>query len=102
MASGTTGPDDLLRASARLERLGLDVERQTRLTIEVLEVALAWVRNRSAVAPGARLLGHELSERGLRFGLERAYRTLAQLSRDQELRIALVDHANAVRPRTLL
>ncbi|MEO3745714.1 tetratricopeptide repeat protein [Plantactinospora sp. B5E13] len=100
--AGATGPDDLLRASARLERLELDVERQTRLTIEVLEVALAWLRNRSAPASGTRILGHELTERGLRFGLERAYRTLAQLAREPQLRIALVDHANAVRPRTLV
>ncbi|MFY1670557.1 tetratricopeptide repeat protein [Plantactinospora sp. WMMB334] len=98
----TGAADDLLRASARLERLGLDVERQTRLTIEVLEVALAWVRSRPGATGGGLVLGHELSERGLRFGLERAYRTLAQLCRDPELRIALVDHANAVRPRTLV
>ncbi|WP_422769668.1 tetratricopeptide repeat protein [Plantactinospora sp. WMMC1484] len=100
--SATGAADDLLRASARLERLGLDVERQTRLTIEVLEVALAWVRSRPGATGRGRVLGHELSERGLRFGLERTYRTLAQLSRDPELRIALVDHANAVRPRTLV
>jgi Serine/threonine protein kinase len=97
-----TGPDDLLRASARLERLNLDLERQTRLTIELLEVALAWIRNRPAPVPGLRVLGHELTERGLRFGLERAYRTLAQLAREPQVRIALVDHANAVRPRTLV
>ncbi|MFC6015785.1 tetratricopeptide repeat protein [Plantactinospora solaniradicis] len=102
LSGGGTGPDELLRASARLERLGLDVERQTRLTIEVLEVALAWVRSRTASTSEARILGHDLTERGLRFGLERSYRTLAQLSRDPELRIALVDHANAVRPRTLV
>ncbi|GAB3977783.1 hypothetical protein GCM10027615_50520 [Plantactinospora veratri] len=55
LTAGTTGPDDLLRASARLERLGLDVERQTRLTIEVLEVALAWVRHRSTPPPPGRV-----------------------------------------------
>ncbi|WP_370375540.1 tetratricopeptide repeat protein [Micromonospora sp. HM5-17] len=100
--STAAGPDDLLRASARLERLGLDLERQTRLTIEVLEVALAWIRNRPAPVSGLRILGHDLTERGLRFGLERAYRTLAQLAREPQLRVALIDHANAVRPRTLV
>ena len=97
--AGSTG--DLLDASARLERLGLDVERQARLAIELLRAALAGL-GAAAAPPAARILGHELTERGLRFGLERAYRTLAQLSRDPDLRIALVDEANAVRPRTLV
>lgn len=98
--------DDLLDASGRLERLTLDVERQARLTVETLEVALSWATATGPTPPptppGVRLLGHELTERGLRFGLERAYRALAQLSRDDDTRIALVDRANAVRPRTLV
>jgi serine/threonine-protein kinase PknG len=98
--------DDLLRASGRLERLGLDVERQARLTVEMLEAALAWLTAANLPAhrlpAGARVLGHELSERGLRFGLERAYRTMAQIARDPDTKIALVDRANAVRPRTLV
>jgi len=101
-----TGPsrvDDLLSASARLQRLGLDVERQARLTVEMLAAALAWVTGAAGPPPpGARVLGYDLTERGLRLGLERAYRTLAQLARDPETRIALVDRANAVRPRTLV
>ncbi|MGN9913138.1 tetratricopeptide repeat protein [Phytohabitans sp. LJ34] len=98
--------DDLLRASGRLERLGLDVERQARLTVEMLEAALAWLTAANLPAhrlpAGAKVLGHELSERGLRFGLERAYRTMAQIARDPDTKIALVDRANAVRPRTLV
>ncbi|MFE9250394.1 tetratricopeptide repeat protein [Streptomyces sp. NPDC007088] len=46
------------------------------------------------------LLGHALDERGLRFGLERAYRTLARLARSGEERIELVERANRLRPRT--
>jgi len=98
--------DDLLRAAGRLERLGLDVERQARLTVEMLEAALAWLTAANLpphrLPAGARVLGHELSERGLRFGLERAYRTMAQIARDPDTKIALVDRANAVRPRTLV
>jgi serine/threonine-protein kinase PknG len=97
---------DLLTAAQRLERLTLDVERQARLTVETLEAALGWVRAGQATTrrlpPRARLLGNDFSERGLRFGLERAYRTLARLARDPESRIDLVDRANAVRPRTLV
>jgi Protein kinase G tetratricopeptide repeat len=57
--------------------------------------------NGSAGRPG-QILGLELSERQLRIGLERAYRALAHLSQDTGDRIALVDRANSVRPRTLL
>ncbi|MEU8263019.1 tetratricopeptide repeat protein [Micromonospora sp. NPDC048999] len=99
-------PDDLLHASARLERLSLDLERRARLAVEVLEAALAWLTTARAAGhrppPGARVLGHELTERGLRFGLEKAYRAMAQLARDTDTRIALVDRANTVRPRTLI
>lgn len=96
---------DLLDASGRLERLGLDVARQARLTIETLEAGLAWVTaNGSAppARPGARVLGYDLTERALRFGLERAYRVLAKVTHDRHIRTELVDQANAVRPRTLV
>lgn len=46
------------------------------------------------------LLGSPLDERGLRFGLERSYRTLARLAGDSEERIELVERANRFRPRT--
>lgn len=95
------GAGELLAASDRLQRLGLDVERQARLTVEMLEAALAWVTAGYTLPPDARVLGHEPHEKGLRLGLERAYRTLAQLAADPPTRIALVDRANAVRPRTL-
>jgi serine/threonine-protein kinase PknG len=97
--------EDLLAVAGRLERLTLDIERQARLTVETLEAALGWHTTAGPCPtppPGQRLLGHELTERGLRLGLEQAYRALAQLARDGDTRIALVDRANAVRPRTLL
>jgi serine/threonine-protein kinase PknG len=94
---------DLLDASGRLERLGLDVARQARLTVEMLEAALRWAGQAPpAVRRTGRILGHELDERSLRFGLERAYRVLAKVAPDAGTRIALVDRANAVRPRTLV
>jgi len=49
---------------------------------------------------GARVLGHELSERSLRLGLEQAYRSLAKMAPDPASRIDWVDRANSVRPRT--
>jgi serine/threonine-protein kinase PknG len=97
--------DDLVSASGRLERITLDVERRARLAVEMLEAALGWINGSRLpghrLPPGAKVLGHELSERGLRLGLEQAYRAMAQLAQDPDTRIALVDRANAVRPRTL-
>ncbi|WP_370946182.1 tetratricopeptide repeat protein [Amycolatopsis sp. cg5] len=91
---------DLLDASHRLERLTLDAERRTRLAADVLESAHDWLRTGQA-QPGMRVVGCALEDREVRFGLERCYRALARLANTAEQRIALVDKANAVRPRTL-
>nr|WP_143231247.1 serine/threonine-protein kinase [Actinosynnema sp. ALI-1.44] len=94
---------DLYDAARRLERLALDAERRTQLSAEVLEAAYGWVK---AGRPGGghaagTVLGCTLSERELRFGLERCYRALARLAGTPEQRHELVDRANAIRPRTL-
>ncbi|MGQ0839415.1 tetratricopeptide repeat protein [Actinokineospora sp.] len=96
---------DLHDAAKRLERLSLDAERRTHLAAEVLEAAYGWVQ---AGKPGANpangsltVLGCDLSERELRFGLERCYRALARLAGTPDQRHDLVDKANAIRPRTL-
>jgi serine/threonine-protein kinase PknG len=72
----------------------------------MLEAALAWITATQLpghrLPPGARIMGHALTERELRFGLEQAYRAMARLARDPDSRVALVDRANAVRPRTLV
>nr|WP_228005092.1 serine/threonine-protein kinase [Amycolatopsis sp. YIM 10] len=103
--SGVASDRDLLDAGSRIERLSLDAERRTRLSAEVLEAAYGFVRAGAAKPEthrGLKVLGCELgSERELRFGLERCYRTLARLAGTTDQRIALVDKANAIRPRTL-
>lgn len=81
-ASGPTGPAQIGSAQDRPAKLG-----------------------QPPVGPEAaavRLLGHGLNERELRLGLERAYRALATLEPDTRARYALVDRANAVRPRTMV
>ncbi len=85
-----------------LRRFGLDPERQERLATEVLGSALDWVLSGSRGSDPGRtsLLGSQLDERGLRFGLERSYRVLARLARRGEERIELVERANRFRPRT--
>jgi serine/threonine-protein kinase PknG len=94
---------DLYDAARRLERLALDAERRTQLSVEVLEAAYGWVRagRPGGGHTGGQVLGCDLSERELRFGLERCYRALARLAGTPEQRHELVDRANAIRPRTL-
>ncbi|MFI1887276.1 serine/threonine-protein kinase [Streptomyces jumonjinensis] len=122
--------DDLTAAAAQVEALdgfGLDAVRRERLSTEVLGTALDWVLSgspgaqqsvpapSSASRPGSEptaqaarpvsaapavLLGSELDERGLRFGLERSFRVLARLAQRGEERMELVERANRFRPRT--
>ncbi|TXS31027.1 serine/threonine protein kinase [Streptomyces sp. ms191] len=96
---------DLTAAAAQVSALqgfGLDAVRREQLATEVLGTALDWVLSGSPGAGpgGTRLLGSELDERGLRFGLERSYRVLARLAQRGEERIELVERANRFRPRT--
>ncbi|QES50128.1 serine/threonine protein kinase [Streptomyces venezuelae] len=96
---------DLSAAAGQVEalrRFGLSPERHERLTTEVLGSALDWVLSGSRGADPGRtsLLGSQLDERGLRFGLERSYRVLARLAQRGEERIELVERANRFRPRT--
>ncbi|WP_330339919.1 serine/threonine-protein kinase [Streptomyces sp. NBC_00557] len=99
--------DDLTAAARQVEALdayGLDPARREQLSAEVLGSALDWILSGgqgALPATGGRvLLGSGLDERGLRFGLERAYRTLARLAPGGEERIELVERANRYRPRT--
>jgi serine/threonine-protein kinase PknG len=98
--------EDLTAAAAQVEALdayGLDPTRREQLSAEVLGSALDWILSGGqGTGPGARrvLLGSDLDERGLRFGLERSYRTLARLATGGEERIDLVERANRYRPRT--
>ncbi|MFK4222777.1 tetratricopeptide repeat protein [Streptomyces sp. NPDC019890] len=110
--------DDLSAAAAQVDALkdfGLDAVRREQLSTEVLGTALDWVLSGSPGAPPSVpnaphaphpgsaqtvLLGSELDERGLRFGLERSYRVLARLAQRGEERIELVERANRFRPRT--
>ncbi|MFI9624771.1 tetratricopeptide repeat protein [Streptomyces sp. NPDC052042] len=121
-------PDEPLFADLRaaadqvsaLAGFGLDPVRREELSTEVLGTALDWVLSGSPAAGGpapgpngatgpvgpggstgpGKLLGSELDERGLRFGLERSYRLLARLAEPGDERIELVERANRFRPRT--
>lgn len=106
-AADTPFLEDLTAAAAQVEALqayGLDPARREQLSAEVLGSALDWIlsggEGTRPAASGRVLLGSGLDERGLRFGLERAYRTLARLAPGGEERIDLVERANRYRPRT--
>jgi serine/threonine-protein kinase PknG len=106
VAGDTPFLDDLTAAAGQVDALegyGLDAVRREQLSAEVLGCALDWILSGGQGSqPAARreLLGSDLDERGLRFGLERSYRTLARLARGGEERIDLVERANRYRPRT--
>jgi serine/threonine-protein kinase PknG len=92
---------ELLAAGAALEDLPVEGEQRERLTAELLESGLRMTLSGRASDDGrTRLLGLPLVERDLRLALERSYRELARHAASRAERIALVDDANRVRPRT--
>jgi serine/threonine protein kinase len=97
---GKVSGDDLRQADGRLGQLVMDDVRRQQLTVEILRAALDWCASGPPMGTGP-ILGCELNQRALRFGLERSYRALARLTPDEDRRIELVDMANAIRPRTL-
>ncbi len=104
-SNGASGPDmtDLTTACAAIDHLTLDGEQRASLTRDLFQAALNLMRTgRVRPDPQVTFLGEPLTERRLREGLERAYRTLAHLAATPEERIRLVDVANQVRPRTLV
>jgi serine/threonine-protein kinase PknG len=107
-AIGALGEADLVDASHRLERLRLDAMASASLAVEMFEAAIDWLgagsQRAGELRSGSpnRLLGQALTDRELRLGLERSYRLLASLETDTHARYALVDRANAVRPRTMV
>ncbi|HWM05382.1 MAG TPA: tetratricopeptide repeat protein [Actinophytocola sp.] len=97
-AVGELTESDLVAAGKQLADLEIDAERRAHASSEVLHAAFQWVRaGRSGSGP---VLGHALTEDDLRAGLENCYRTLARHADDTRERIALVDTANRIRPRT--
>ena len=99
--------DDVVAAGAAVARLPLPKEQQARLTASVLGAALVLVADGAPAGNGADsappvVLGYPLTERDVRLGLETTYRRLALQSPSGAERIALVDRANELRPRTVL
>ncbi|WP_427919077.1 tetratricopeptide repeat protein [Streptomyces sp. cg40] len=99
--------DDLRAAAAQvdeLRELGIGADRIEQLSAEVLGTALDWILSGSPgagqEAAGTRLLDCGLTERELRFGMERSYRVLARLAQQDTSATELVERANRFRPWT--
>jgi serine/threonine-protein kinase PknG len=101
-STGELDEQTLVDAGERAAALTLEsASKRAALRLLVLGAALDWVRaGHQATAP--RLLGADFDESGIRAGMERCYRELAHQSTDVWERIALVETANAIRPRTRL
>jgi serine/threonine-protein kinase PknG len=104
--TGQPPTTDFFTAAEQLETLELDDHRRERAIAEVLETVLGWEYAGRPWPVGAdtsipaTLLGHRLTERGVRDRLESAYRTLARLAPNTVERIAFVDKANDRRNRS--
>jgi serine/threonine-protein kinase PknG len=92
----------LLDAGKRAASLTLEsATKRATIRLAVLRAALDWLQ--AGNEPKAtRLLGVDFNEPGIRTGMERCYRDLAHEMTDVWERIALVEKANTVRPRTRL
>jgi serine/threonine-protein kinase PknG len=98
---GEPGLQELLAAGSALDALALEGEQRERLTADLLESALRMtLSGRSSGNGEVRLLGVPFAERDVRLALEHSYRELARHAPSRAERIALVDDANRVRPRT--
>jgi serine/threonine-protein kinase PknG len=90
----------LLDAGNRAAELNLEsATKRATIRLGVLGAALDWLQAGHKATAG-RLLGSAFDEPSIRAGMERSYRELAHESNDMWERIALVEKANEVRPRT--
>jgi serine/threonine-protein kinase PknG len=100
-AVGELPEQELFVAAQELSGLDLEPRRRTWVTIEVLSAAHSRVlAGASTAPPGVTVLGCRLTDRDLRAGLERGYRTLARLADARPHKVELVELANLIRPIT--
>jgi len=94
--------EELAGAASTIERLQLDAAERAGLATEILEKALHGLETgQLADHKDVELFGNPMNEDGIRKGLEAGYRELARVAPTNGERFALIDRANAVRPRSL-
>ncbi|HEX2301682.1 MAG TPA: tetratricopeptide repeat protein [Pseudonocardiaceae bacterium] len=97
---------DFFTTAQRLHTLDLDERQREQAIAEVLEYVLGWQLagrpwpDDAVTTIPDTLLGHPLSLRGVRDGLEAVYRRLARLAPTRAERISLIDKANQHRNRS--
>ncbi|KQU04325.1 serine/threonine protein kinase [Rhodococcus sp. Leaf7] len=91
----------LYEAARRVEALPAREPRALQLRTVVLGTALEWMEAGHTPESSAPILGLPFTRDGLRTGAEAALRSLARTARTRSHRFALVDLANAVRPKSL-
>ncbi|MCU1487710.1 MAG: serine/threonine protein kinase [Actinomycetia bacterium] len=101
LATSRQGLPALADAMASIEHVTIDPHDRQLLLVDVLTSALEAV-TRTGGDASILISGIPCDERPLREGLERAFRHLAAGVEDRSQRIAYVDAANRVRPRTLV
>jgi serine/threonine-protein kinase PknG len=90
----------LLDADRRAAALTLEsTAKRATIRLRVLGAALSWLEAGNTTK-SPRLLGTDFHQSGIRSGMERCYRELAHETPGMWERIALVEKANAIRPRT--
>ncbi len=102
LAESGDGLTSLTEALRSIDGVSVDARERAELTVSVMERALAVVLSPKGENAGISLAGHPATQKGVRQGLEAAYRQLASVTADPGERIALVDRANSVRPWSLL
>ncbi len=90
--------EDLTSSGALLSALELPAEPRAKASERLLTAAFEWVTQGGR--SGGTVLGCPMRENDLRVALEGCYRTLARHADNTRERIALVDSANQIRPRT--
>jgi serine/threonine-protein kinase PknG len=90
----------LLDAGERASALTLEsATKRATIRLKVLGAALDWLEAGNTPM-ASQLYGADFDRAGIRAGMEQSYRALAHETTDLWERIALVESANAIRPRT--
>jgi serine/threonine-protein kinase PknG len=96
------GESELVQASKAIQALTIEGFALHRLSAELLLTAIERIEAR-AFTPnnGNQILGQTMQSAALRAGAERELRACAHFAQTYEEKVALVDRANEVRPKTL-
>jgi serine/threonine-protein kinase PknG len=91
----------LLDAGKRASAVNLEsATKRATIRLRVLSAALDWLQAGHTTSTAQRLLGEDFDAPDIRAGMERCYRELAHETTGMWERIALVEKANEIRPRT--